>query len=127
VRTKRAFTLIELLVVIAIIALLMSILMPALQRVRRQARAVACQSNLRQSGVLFSIYAGENGGKGPWFIHVKGKDGHDLAPGWTRLTLFGGQSPDRRDLLLCPMASRAKETPRLGQAWAEAWGDTFSA
>jgi prepilin-type N-terminal cleavage/methylation domain-containing protein len=53
---RRAFTLIELLVVIAVIALLMAILMPALQRVRRQGRAVVCQSNLRQWGTMFSTY-----------------------------------------------------------------------
>jgi len=56
------FTLIELLVVIAIIALLMSILMPALQRVKKQARTVACQANLRQWGTIFSIYMQDNDG-----------------------------------------------------------------
>jgi len=56
------FTLIELLVVIAIIALLMSILMPALGRVRRQAKVVMCQSNLKQLGNAFEMYAGDNDG-----------------------------------------------------------------
>ena len=44
---KKGFTLVELLVVITIIALLMSVLMPALARVRKQAKAVLCQANLR--------------------------------------------------------------------------------
>jgi len=59
-RRDTAFTLIELLVVIAIIALLMSILMPALERVRRQARGVACKSNLHQWGLMFAIYTQDN-------------------------------------------------------------------
>ncbi len=53
---KAAFTLVELLVVIAIIAVLMSILMPALSRVRRQARTSACLVNLRQWGLFFQMY-----------------------------------------------------------------------
>ena len=60
---QKGFTLIELLVVIAIIALLMSILMPALQRVRKQARSVACLSKLKQWGLYFAMYAEENEGR----------------------------------------------------------------
>ncbi len=56
------FTLIELLVVIAIIALLMAILMPALQRVKKQAKTVACLSLLKQWSLWFSMYTEDNGG-----------------------------------------------------------------
>jgi prepilin-type N-terminal cleavage/methylation domain-containing protein len=52
----KGFTLIELLVVIAIIALLMAVLMPALQRVKQQAGKTACQSNLKQMGLVVSLY-----------------------------------------------------------------------
>ncbi len=60
---QKGFTLIELLVVIAIIALLMAILMPALQRVRKQARGVACLSKLKQWGVFFAMYADDYDGR----------------------------------------------------------------
>lgn len=60
---RRGFTLIELLVVIAIIALLMGILMPALSRVRKQARAVACAALLKQWGTIWSLYCDDNDGR----------------------------------------------------------------
>ena len=60
---RRAFTLIELLVVIAIIAVLMAILLPALRKVKNQAKAVICKSNLGQWGKMFYLYTYDNDGK----------------------------------------------------------------
>lgn len=54
------FTLIELLVVIAIIALLMSILLPTLNRAKEQARSVICKSNLHQYGMAMRMYLDDN-------------------------------------------------------------------
>ncbi len=57
---KRAFTLVELLVVIGIIAVLISILLPALSRARQAALATQCLSNERQVGLMCMMYANEN-------------------------------------------------------------------
>lgn len=57
---NRAFTLIELLVVIAVIAILMAILMPALNRAREQGKRAVCQNNVKQFGLSWVLYADDN-------------------------------------------------------------------
>ena len=60
---KTGFTLVELLVVIAIIAILMSILLPALHAARKRAQAIACMSNLKELGNAINIYYLEYDGR----------------------------------------------------------------
>ncbi len=68
-RHKQGFTLIELLVVIAIIALLLSILIPALTKVKEQARLVVCSSNVKQISLMTGLYQAENNNAVPLMIN----------------------------------------------------------
>ncbi len=114
---EKAFTLVELLVVIAVIALLMAILLPVLGRVKRQAKAVVCQSNLRQWGLWFPMYTEDNDDKffGGWNSRV----GAPLSrSGW--ITVMRPYFKDSNDVLLCPMAVKR----RMGSLGSS--GSTFS-
>jgi competence protein ComGC len=66
-----AFSLVEVLVVIATIALLMGLIVPALRRAKSVAKQTVCQSQLRQWGLAFEIYAGQNDG---FYPHIDGLD-----------------------------------------------------
>jgi prepilin-type N-terminal cleavage/methylation domain-containing protein/prepilin-type processing-associated H-X9-DG protein len=68
---NRAFTVIELFVVIAIIAILATILMPALAKGKAAAQRANCASNLRQAGVGFAIWSHDNAAKYPWMLDVE--------------------------------------------------------
>lgn len=127
-KKRKGFTLIELLVVIAIIALLMSVLMPAMARVRSQAKSSACLSQLHSWGLMFKLYAEDNGGQlgdGNW---VGSNQCYDTGPGrigarrgyreWVAF-LRPYYDNDYR-LTTCPMAT--KPWSLGGRGKNSAWG-----
>jgi prepilin-type N-terminal cleavage/methylation domain-containing protein/prepilin-type processing-associated H-X9-DG protein len=129
-KTRPAFTLIELLVVISIIALLLAILLPTVKRARNQAKAVVCQSNLKQWGTVLALYAEDNEGRIPssiWLIRGTWLPEGDpnIPPIDQKLTTKG--------IACCPMAVRVRKWPGTGTISSSGYeirytpGSTFEA
>jgi prepilin-type processing-associated H-X9-DG protein len=95
-RRRRAFTLVELLVIIGIIAVLISILLPALAAVRRHANATKCMTNLRTLGQAMSLYTQQTGFYPP-ALAEQGFGGHAVTVWATELRVYlnGQRQPFR--------------------------------
>jgi prepilin-type N-terminal cleavage/methylation domain-containing protein len=110
-KKESGFTLVELLVVIAIIALLMSILMPALARVKKQAKNVLGQSNLHQWAIIFTMYVEDNEGNFHGELGV-GEHSQGWVPAYRpyysghNQTTTVGESSAEKDIRLCPAATK---------------------
>ena len=113
---RKAFTLIELLVVIAIIALLMAILMPALQRVKKQAKSVICQAHLKEWATIFAMYTEDNNGFFPRRTSGAGR--------WINV-LYDYYYREEK-IRVCPMATKIKNPAGAAGSDVIVGGDKFT-
>src|SRR2546423_1468301 len=114
-RSRAAFTLVELLVVIGIIALLISILLPTLNKAREAANVVKCLSNLRQMGQANTLYISQWKG---WAVPGILGNGTDVLPGTTTTSraAWHNNNAYRRNLNLREWIANSNQQDRMPDA-----------